>query len=91
MTNLNETRKDVFVFISVIRKDNEVTTFTTVKNVDIESKRDIAEAIVDVLDEVKEKKHWVGGKIEKIKVSTKGDDSVLYYQEMGEEFNYLLK
>ena len=91
MISLNETRKDVFVFISVIRKDKEITTFTTVRNIDVESNGDIAEAIADVIDEVKEKKNWIGGKIEKIKVSTKGDNLVLYSQEMGKEFNYLLK
>lgn len=84
--------KDIIIFISVIRKDNQITTWSTTEKIDIDSQADLIDAITGVIEQVKNKKRWIGGKVEKIrvKVSEFNNESQLYYKENPTEFNYLL-
>ena len=84
--------KDIFIFISVIRKDNQITTWSATEKIDIDNQADLIDAIAGVIEQVKNKKRWIGGKVEKIrvKVSEFKNESQLYYKENPTEFNYLL-
>ena len=84
--------KDIFIFISVIRKDNQITTWSATEKIDIDNQDDLIDAIAGVIEQVKNKKRWIGGKVEKIrvKVSEFKNESQLYYKENPTEFNYLL-
>ncbi len=84
--------KDIFIFISVIRKDNQITTWSATEKIDIDSQVDLIDAIAGVIEQVKNKKRWIGGKVEKIrvKVSKFKNENQLYYKENPTEFNYLL-
>ena len=84
--------KDIFIFISVIRKDNQITTWSATEKIDIDNPADLIDAIAGVIEQVKNKKRWIGGKVEKIrvKVSEFKNESQLYYKENPTEFNYLL-
>ena len=67
----------VTIFISVIRKDNQISTWTTLKEVVFYSEEELLNAVNEIIDEVKVWKKWVGGKIEKIKIHT--NEGVLIY------------
>ena len=84
--------KDIFIFISVIRKDNQITTWSATEKIDIDNPADLIDAIAGVIEQVKNKKRWIGGKVEKIrvKVSKFKNENQLYYKENPTEFNYLL-
>jgi hypothetical protein len=86
--------KDVLIFISVIKKDNQISTWSTIEEIDIDSQADLIDAIAEVIERVKNKKKWIGGKVEKIRVnvtvSAFKKESQLYYKENPTEFNYLL-
>ena len=84
--------KDVLIFISVIKKDNQISTWSTIKEIDIDNQADLIDAIAEVIEQVKSKKKWIGGKIEKIRVNVVAfeNESQLYYKENPTEFNYLL-
>ena len=84
--------KDVLIFISVIKKDNQISTWSTIEEIDIDSQADLIDAIAEVIERVKSKKKWIGGKVEKIRVNVSAfkNESQLYYKENPTEFNYLL-
>lgn len=84
--------KDVLIFISVIKKDNQISTWSTIEEIDIDSQADLIDAIAEVIERVKNKKKWIGGKVEKIRVNVSAfkNESQLYYKENPTEFNYLL-
>ncbi len=84
--------KDILIFISVIKKDNQISTWSTIEEIDIDSKADLIGAIAEVIEQVKNRKKWIGGKVEKIRVNVSAfkSESQLYYKENPTEFNYLL-
>ena len=84
--------KDVLIFISVIKKDNQISTWSTIEEIDIDNQADLIDAIAEVIERVKPKKKWIGGKVEKIRVNVSAfkNESQLYYKENPTEFNYLL-
>ena len=84
--------KDVLIFISVIKKDNQISTWSTIEGIDIDSQADLIDAITGVIERVKNRKKWIGGKVEKIRVNVSAfkNESQLYYKENPTEFNYLL-
>ncbi len=84
--------KDVLIFIAVIKKDNQISTWSTIEEIDIDSQADLIGAIAEVIEQVKNRKKWIGGKVEKIRVNVSAfkNESQLYYKENPTEFNYLL-
>ena len=64
----------------------------TIEEIDIDSQADLIDAISEVIERVKTKKKWIGGKVEKIRVNVSAfkNESQLYYKEKPTEFNYLL-
>ena len=84
--------KDVLIFISVIKKDNQISTLSTIEEIDIDIQADLIGAIAEVIEQVKNRKKWIGGKVEKIRVNVSAfnSESQLYYKENPTEFNYLL-
>lgn len=84
--------KDVLIFISVIKKDNQISTWSTIEEIDIDSQAELIDTISKAIVRVKNKKKWIGGKVEKIRVNVSAfkNESQLYYKENPTEFNYLL-
>ena len=84
--------KDVLIFISVIKKDNQISTWSAIEEIDINNQADLIDAITEVIERVKNRKKWIGGKVEKIRVNVSAfkNESQLYYKENPTEFNYLL-
>lgn len=84
--------KDVLIFISVIKKDNQISTWSTIEEIDIDSQAELIDTISKAIVRVKNKKYWIGGKVEKIRVNVSAfkNESQLYYKEKPTEFNYLL-
>lgn len=84
--------KDVLIFISVIKKDNQISTWSTIEEIDIDSQAALIDAIAGVIERVKNRKKWIGGKVERIRVNVSAfkNESQLYYKENPTEFNYLL-
>ena len=84
--------KDVLIFISVIKKHNQISTWSAIEEIDINNQADLIDAIAGVIDRVKNRKKWIGGKVEKIRVNVSAfkNESQLYYKENPTEFNYLL-
>lgn len=82
--------QDVSIFISVTRKDNEISTFTDIRTVDITDNADIKCAVANVITDVMLKKYWIGGMIDKITVIPIYSCNSGFYVKP-EDFNYLLK
>ena len=45
--------KDVLIFLSVIKKDNQISTWSTIEEIDIDSQADLIGAIAEVIEQVK--------------------------------------
>jgi hypothetical protein len=89
----SKNNQQVSVFVSVIRADGEVTTMTDVYVVDVMSEEAAKQVIKEHIDNYKYIKNWVGGVVEKAKVMTLKEGTLLYFEEMPDipkEFNYLL-
>jgi hypothetical protein len=83
----SKNNQQVSVFVSVIRADGEVTTMRDVYVADIMSLRQV---IREHINNYKYIKNWVGGMVEKVKVMTLKEGTLLYFEEMPKEFNHLL-
>ena len=87
--NIN-TDKYISIFISVKRKDKFITTWTEGLEVEDKSNSVLTKSIIDTINKVKNKKHWIDGKIETITIRDY-NSKILYKKENPIEFNYLLK
>jgi hypothetical protein len=89
----SKNNQQVSVFVSVIRADGEVTTMRDAYVVDVMSEEDAKQVIKEHIDNYKYIKNWVGGVVEKAKVMTLKEGTLLYFEEMPDipkEFNHLL-
>ena len=89
-TKIKKEEKDITIFISVVRKDTMITTWTETTKITDNSIDNIKEVIKSVIDSVKDRKRWIGGKIETITVKDHYNHT-LYNGEDFKEFKPLLK
>ena len=89
-TKIKKEEKDITIFISVVRKDTMITTWTETTKITDNSIDNIKGVIKSLIDSVKDKKRWIGGKIETITVKDHCNHT-LYNGGDFKEFNSLLK
>ena len=89
-TKIKKEEKDITIFISVVRRDTMITTWTETTKITDNSIDNIKGVIKSLIDSVKDKKRWIGGKIETITVKDHCNHT-LYNGEDFKEFNSLLK
>ena len=83
----------VAVFVSVERRDNRITTFSSIKEIqNIEDKQQLDEAVKLQIENNKHDKDWMGGKVEKIIVYEVEVPYIPIVEEIRPtRFNYLLE
>ena len=89
-TKIKKEEKDITIFISVVRRDTMITTWTETTKITDNSIDNIKGVIKSLIDSVKDKKRWIGGKIETITVKDQCNHT-LYNGGDFKEFNSLLK
>ena len=84
---------EVAVFVSVERRDNRITTFSSIKEIqNIEDKQQLDEAVKLQIENNKHDKDWMGGKVEKIIVYEVEVPYIPIVEEIRPtRFNYLLE
>ncbi len=84
--------EEVAVFVSVVRKDDTVSTLTRIKRLSSrKNKKEIKSLIKDFILQYKDEKNWQGGYFETIKINPNGEPfSPIYVIKELEEFNTLL-
>ena len=89
-TKIKKEEKDITIFISVVRKDKMITTWSETTKITNYSIDNIKGVIKSLIDSVKDKKRWIGGKIETITVKDQCNHT-LYNGGDFKEFKPLLK
>ena len=87
---------EISIFVSVIRSDDQITTWSEIRVIDSLSEEFLKEEVEDVIMRVKDRKKWQNGHIETIKVSKTSDyfNPILKLEEKDEGvafFNDILK
>ena len=82
--------KYINIFISVVRKNGIVTTWSESLELEQKTNSNMSAIVIDIINKVKEKKNWIGGKIETITIRDYVG-TILYGQHYPKTFNKLLK